>query len=288
MLDIKNKLKRQIEILGLCLSQNHPLPFSTFDLADMFHVEELTIKRDLQDLRSFGIDIHSEKKWGICISGTLENNRLMELIHQYSALSLSDEITDKSTSLMVSKLGEKALANMTTLQVCIEQHRVAIIDYEKEILELDFGREIKPVLIFQRDNYWRVLASNEDKLKQFHLNKILEARMSDKSFEAVPREKIEDVFKYSWRSWLGSEKYNIKLKFSPQWTNWLKPKQLMDDEKIIENEDDSVIFETIVNSLEEVASWIVSRGKGVVVIEPEELKQKVIRLAQETIENYKV
>ena len=135
MLDIRNKLKRQIEILGLCLSQNHPSPLKTFDLADIFNVEELTIKRDLQDIRGYGIDIHSEKKWGVCISGVLSHDKLLELIHQYSALSLSDEIADKSTSLLVSHLGEKSLANLVILQICIEQHRTAIIDYEKEILK---------------------------------------------------------------------------------------------------------------------------------------------------------
>lgn len=61
MFDFQTKFKRQIEILGLCLSEEIVKPLRTFDLADYFKVEELTIKRDLQDLRSYGIDIHSDK-----------------------------------------------------------------------------------------------------------------------------------------------------------------------------------------------------------------------------------
>ncbi len=286
MLESKNKLKRQVEIVGLCLSQTHPSPFNTFDLADFFKVEELTIKRDLKELRNSGIDIHSEKRRGICLLKLVDRSKLMELIHQYSALSFTNNVADKSTSLLVNKLGEKSLANIVILQLCIELNHVAVIDYEKESEELEFRREINPVLLFERENYWRVLAMQDGKLKQFHLNKIIEARMSDKTFNPVPKEKIEDVFKYSWRSWLGTEKYFIKLKLSSQWAARLVPKQLMETEEIIENEDGSVIFEATVNSLDEVASWIVSRGKGVMVLEPTELKQKVINLAKDTLDNY--
>ena len=62
MFDFQSKFKRQIEILGLCLSEETKKPIITFDLAEYFQVEELTIKRDLQDLRSYGIDIHSHKE----------------------------------------------------------------------------------------------------------------------------------------------------------------------------------------------------------------------------------
>ena len=286
MFESKNKIKRQIEILGLCLSQTHPFPLKTFDLADLFKVEELTIKRDLQELRTAGINIHSEKRKGVCLSQLIERNKLLELIHQYSALSFSGEIADKSTSLLINRLGEKSLANMVVLQMCIDQKHVAVIDYEKETNDLEFRREISPILIFERDNYWRVLTKHNDSLKQFHLNKIIEARMSDKTFIPLSKERVEDVFKYSWRSWVGLEKFNIKLLFSPVWAARLKPKQLMDTEKITERDDGSIIFEAVVNSLEEVASWVVSRGNGVIVIEPYELKCKVIQLAQETLKNY--
>lgn len=286
MLDIKSKLKRQIEILGITLSQNFPSPLRTFDLADIFNVEELTIKRDLQDLRASGIDMHSEKKRGVCITGNLPEQKLRELIQQYSALSYSEGFVEKSTTLFVKRLREKALANMVTLQMCIDTCSEAVIDYEKESEDLEFGRAICPLLIFELDNYWRVLAMNEDKLKQFHLNKIIEVRISNKTFIPVPKENIEEIFKYSWRSWLGPDKYNIKLRFSAQWVERLKPKQLMDSEILTECSNGSVIYETTVNSLEEIAGWIVTRGRGVEVLEPEILKDKVINLAKDVLENY--
>ena len=286
MSEFRNKLKRQLEIVGICLSQNYPGHLTTFDLADLFGVEELTIKRDLNDLRSEGIDIHSVRGRGVCLSSKFPEEKLRELIQQYTALSISYETVDKSTGLMVHRLREKALANLIILEMCIESHTRALIDYEKESEGVDFRREVSPHRIFQRDNYWRVLAVENGISKQFHLNKIIDARATSYKFEPLPKERIDELFKYSWRSWLGDERFNIKLKLSHIWSDRLLPKQLMEHEKITELEDGSVIYETTVNTLDEVAGWVVSRGKGVVVLEPEELKKRVENLAKECLENY--
>ncbi len=40
------------------------------------------------------------------------------------------------------------------------------------------------------------------------------------------------------------------------------------------------------NSLDEAATWVLSFGKGVKVLEPEELKIKVIQLAKDALSNY--
>jgi len=286
MSEFRNKLKRQLEIVGICLSQNYPGQLSTFDLADMFGVEELTIKRDLKDLRSEGMDIHSVRGKGVRLTSNLTDEKLRELIQQYTALAISYEAVDKSTGLMVNRLSEKALANMIILEMCIESHTRASIDYEKESEGVDFRREVAPHRIFQRDNYWRVLAVENGILKQFHLNKIVDARATNFKFEPLPSEKIDELFKYSWRSWLGDERYNIKLKLSHIWADRLLPKQLMEHEKITELEDGSVLYETTVNTLDEIAGWVVSRGGGVTVLEPAELRERVIKLAKESIQNY--
>ncbi len=288
MQDIRFKLKRQLEILGIILSQNYPGVIRSADLAYMFEVEELTIMRDLQQLRAGGIDVHSTKKHGVCINKRLPDELLLELIQQYSSLYTTAPFADKSTNLLVNRLGEKSLANFVVLQLACEKNQTVAIDYEKDNGMLDFGREINPVLIFQRENYWRVLTFSNGIFKQFHLNKLLEVRPVNKHFDKIDEDVLEEVFKFSWKSWVGNEKHNIKLSFSKIWKERIKPKQLMTNETFSEIEDGSFIYETTVNSLDELASWIVSRGKGVNVIEPEDLKQKVIALANETLSNYKI
>ncbi len=286
MQDLRSKLKRQLEIAGLILSQNFSGIMRSADLAYIFKVEELTIMRDLQQLRTMGIDIHSTKKHGVCINNRLDDFKLLELIQQYSSLSDSSLYADKSTKLLVNRLGEKSFANFVILQMAAEVNRKVVIDYEKDDGMLDFRREISPVLVFQNDNYWRVLTVEGNTFKQFHLNKILEARHTDKFFPAIGREILDEVFKFSWKSWVGCEKFSIKLLFSPTWKQRILPKQLMTSEAYTKIEDGNYLYETTVNSLDEVASWVVSRGKGIKVLEPEELKEKVISLANDALGNY--
>jgi len=283
--ELQTKLKRQIEILGVILSQNFRF-LKTEDLAEMFGVEALTIKRDLKELRSAGIDIHSEKRRGVSVSKKIDLITLKEFIGYYHALCYAGSLPVRATSLMLRKLDEKGLANMITLQLCIENYKVALIDYEKESEGIEFRRRIQPMFIFESMNYWRVLAKSDGNIKQFHLNKIVEVRQTSESFVPLSKTEIDDIFRYSWRSWLGTEKIEVKLEIEQTLADELRLKQLMDYEHFDETGTGTVIYSTIVNSLEEISRWIASQGSGMKVLEPLELKERVISIAQQTLENY--
>ena len=284
--DLKSKYKRQLEILGLCFHSRMGDVISLSLLAEKFKVEPLTIKRDLTELRSAGIDIHSTKKSGISMGRRPGDERMKEIVQQYTALTLSSAHVDRSIALLVNKRKDKALANLVVLQLCIEQNKRALIDYEKESDEVVKSREICPLLLFEADNYWRVLVQEKSVTKQFIVNKITKVTETPYTFRPLSPEKISDLFRYSWRSWLGEDKYSVKLRLSPKWANQIKPKQLMENEKLVKNKDGSMIYETMVNSLDEIAGWVTSRGEGVKVLEPKELKQRVIATAKGTLGNY--
>ncbi len=286
MFEFQSKIKRQIEIIGLCLSNDKSNPISVLDVADIFGVEELTIKRDLQDLRSYGIDIHSSRKRGITLEANIDENKLTEIILHYNGLSHKEYSLDKSTSLLVNKLGVQSLTYMVIMQRCIDNCLKAKIDYIKEGNEIDKGRIIEPILIFQSGGCWRVLAQHEDSVRQFLFDKILTVKATDKTFIKITNSKLTELFAYSWKSWIGFEKHNIKLILEDKWADRLGMRTFLPDQKVTRLDCGSIMFEATVNSLDEIASWIVSRGKGVKVLEPETLKEKVISLAKGALENY--
>jgi predicted DNA-binding transcriptional regulator YafY len=285
MQELESKLKRQIEILGIILSQNY-YSLKTEDLAEMFGVEGLTIRRDMQELRSAGIDIHSEKRRGVCVGKLIDEIKLREFIGYFHALCYAGSLPSRATSLLLKKLAEKGLANMVMLQLCIERNRWAVIDYEKESEDLEFHRKIAPMLIFESGNYWRVLAKSDGMLKQFHLNKILEVRQMEESFIPMPKAEIDDIFRYSWRSWVGPEKIEVSIELDKRLADDFRLKQIMDYEKFEEVSADKVVYSTIVNTLEEISRWIASQGSGMKVIAPDELKTRVLEIARETLGNY--
>jgi predicted DNA-binding transcriptional regulator YafY len=285
MFDFQTKFKRQIEILGLCTAEH--INCTGEYLLDEYRVEPLTIKRDLSELRSNGINIHSSGKKGIEIISGINPGKLKELLIQYLGLCYSKNSYDKPVEMMIKRLKDKALSNVVIIQKCIEKNRMASMLYEKEANEKGKKwRDICPLQMFQSEDHWRVLAVENDKMKQFHLNKILDIKPLDRNFKPVPRQKIDELFLYSWRSWLGPDKYEVKLRLSAYWAAKIKPRQLMIYQNITDNEDGTVDFSITVNSLDEIASWIVSRGEGVKVLAPDELKEKVINIAKGTLKNY--
>ncbi|MGA9115146.1 MAG: WYL domain-containing protein [Bacteroidota bacterium] len=285
MVGIQTKFKRQIEILGLCLDGE--ARFRPADLAEMFGCEELTIKRDLQELRSFGLDIHSIHRRGIRVESSPDPALIRSLVVQYLGIAGAESALDRATALLVRRQRAQALSNVVKLQRAAELSRIAVIDYVKEEGNIERGREIAPLQIFQSEGYWRVLAVNEGLIKQFHLNKVLSVCMTNRSFRRVPQERIDEMFRHSFRSWVGAEKHRVRIRLSPLWAGRIRPRQLMETESITEDPDGSVIFEATVNSLEEVCTWVVSRGAGVKVLEPEELREMVVRVARGALGNYR-
>jgi predicted DNA-binding transcriptional regulator YafY len=284
MLEVQTKVKRQIEMLGLAIANTDALKDA--DFAVMFDRDIPTIKRDMQELRGLGIPIHSEKKRGVCVEGKMEPRLIRELVLQYIGICNSTSGFDKATTLLVKKQKQQALSIVVTLQRCIDSNTIALVDYQKDEQEIERGRELQPLIIFSSEGYWRVLAVNDGRIKQYLLDKVLAIRASGRHFRKVPQEQIDEMFRYSFRSWVGAEKHRIRIHLSSVWAGRLKPRQMMETQVITENEDGSIVFEAIVNSLLEVASWAVSRGSGVTVLEPPELRAMVVNLARGALANY--
>lgn len=278
------KLKRQIEIVGKALSSKEK--FTVLDLAIEYNVEELTIKRDLAELRSRGIDIHSLKKEGIKILQPLKKELLKEFILEYIGFSYSEDYPDKSSLILIQKHGEKALLFVVQLQKAIEQNLVTEIDYQSTANACKTNVLVHPLKIFQTQGEWRLLAQNQNLIKQYFISKICDVRLTSKKFNPFPKEKIDSLFTSSLKSWIGTEQYELKIQFEKNWSDVIKSKTYLLNQKISDLDNGSILFEGVVNSLDEAATWVLSFGKGVKVLEPKELRIKVIKLAKDVLSNY--
>jgi len=284
MFKFQSKIKRQIQILGLSLSKYRR--YTVPDLAELFNVEELTIKRDLQELRSEGIEIHSTKKKGVCLNTPLEENQIKEIILHFIGFNFTQQSVDRSTTSLIKKYNLEALENIVLLQLSIDNHEMAEVKYWDENKSEYLKRQICPLLIFQNDGSWRVLCQDGEIIKQFLLEKISDVRLTGRHFKRISPAEFDDLFSNSWKSWIGNDRIAFKLYMSKQWADRIQHKVLLKNQRISTCDDGSVIFEAEVNSLSELAAWIVSRGQGIEVLHPSELKQAVITLAKETLSNY--
>jgi predicted DNA-binding transcriptional regulator YafY len=284
MIPFQSNSKRKIELLGLALHNEGKLRDA--DFADLFGRDVPTIKRDMAELRTEGIDIHSRKNTGITITGTVDQTHIRSAIAQYIGMCSAQTAADKATVLLVKKHRDYALTMVVQLQRCIDQTLIARIDYEKEAGEMERGREIHPLLLFSSEGYWRVLAQNDGRVKQYHLTKIASLTPTTRKFRRVPQEEIDQVFRYSFRSWTGTEAHRVCVILDNVWAERLRHQQLSGSQEVTDLPDGSVRLELTVNSLDEFAAWVVARGKGIRVESPQDLRRKVVGLATGVLENY--
>lgn len=284
MKDIRTKIKRQIEIVGSIINSTESITID--DLAYKYDCEALTIKRDMNELRANGIDIHSVSKKGIVIVNQLSNAKILELLKIYFSLSINREQFDKATTLLAKKLNQNSISVVTSLHNSIENSTIIKIEYKKLHSKVFKNYELKPLMIFKNENNWRLLAIENGMTKQFLVDSISNVKCTNNKFKKPPQKSINGIFETSFKSWLSNDKYSVKLKIEAALASRILTKQLMEMQQIIENKDGTIIFETVVNSLDEIASWIVSNGKSITVIEPTELKENVIGIAQGALKNY--
>jgi predicted DNA-binding transcriptional regulator YafY len=284
MIPFQSNSKRKIELLGLALHNDGKLRDQ--DFADLFERDVPTIKRDMGELRKEGIDIHSRKGPGITIANTVDLGLIRSAVAQYIGMCSAQTAADKATALLVKKHREYALTMVVQLQRCIDNTLVARIDYEKEAGEIERGREIHPLLLFSSEGFWRVLAQHDGRIKQYHLTKIASLSPLTRKFRRIPQEEIEKVFRYSFRSWTGTETHRVAVVLDGVWAERLRHLQLGESQEVTDLTDGAVRLELTVNSLDEFAALVVARGKGVRVESPSELLRKVKSLAEGVLENY--
>jgi predicted DNA-binding transcriptional regulator YafY len=281
MQELTQRLKRQIEILGLAIDE--PGKYTFASLADLFRVDDETVKKDLGQLRSRGIPINQIRGKGIKLAFSLETKQVQELIAQYIALSRLEGSLEKSTRLLARRGGEFAIAHLIHLQRCIDQTHLALVKYQKEKNIQTEQKELGPLAIFQAEGSWRLLALHEGIVKQFHLVKIKSVRPTKKTFKPIVLQEVDELFRYSWQSWLGKEQYSIKLLLTKEWADALTLKPVVEDQIIRKSREGKYTLEATVNSLDEVAGWVAARNGEVVAQTPRELRTKVLELCENAI-----
>jgi predicted DNA-binding transcriptional regulator YafY len=277
------RMKRQAEILAMAL--HHDDPHTVQELAEWYRCEPLTIKRDLSDIRSLGVDIHSVRNRGVVVERTVPAQILREMFTQYAAISGAPS-ADRATTLLIKKQGTRAFSNMVVIQRGIDLGRRVRMEYVPEGTTMTVEADIAPYVAFQADHTWRLLAEHEGRMKQYLFAKMSRAKLLERKFRKPSPDEIDEVFRYSWRSWTGPNRIKVRLGFSPEWAKRIKPRPLMEGQVVTQNPDGSAEYELTVNVLEEIAAWIVGRGKGVKVLEPEGLRELVMRTARGAMENY--
>lgn len=282
--DIREKIKRQIEIISSVISE--PGKNKIVDLELKYDCNSATIKRDLKDIRKRGIDIHAIKGRGIYIINKITIEKIKELLSEYMLVNNIDISHDNATHFLADAQKEKSIVMLTLLWKSIKSNLVVEIEYKKNYKSNPASKIVEPLLIYQRENNWRMLGRNNGEIKQFLLSKIHAVMLTDKIFEAPKIDLYQDLLSNSFGTWIDEKCYKVKLEFSSYWNVGGTVPLLMKNQKVTQKANGSYVIELEINSLEELARWIAGRGNEVMVLEPVELRNIILELADQIKELY--
>jgi len=271
------KERRQVEIISLICSVGDQ--HSVADLCDLFYVEIATIHRDLQELRSLGLSIHS-LNGRVRVTRPLTEKDLQMLLSRYAA-SVGDAIAfPKSTSLLVKKQKIRSLQIFSALVRAIEQHKVLEIHYYKMFDDTFVTRIVEPYQLFSTSRDWLLIARSDGIFKHFLLQNIKEIKETKELFRRSRDFDPAEFHRLSFEYWTGEEAYPVQLKFSKKVAHTIKNGIWGEDQEISRGPDGSVILKIRVNSLQQLGIWILSWGGDVTVLKPASLRQELVRKAK--------
>lgn len=293
------KIDRQIGILSILLQRDVvTAPY----LAEQFEVSRRTINRDIEDLCKAGIPIVTRQgvNGGISImedykiDRTLLNNAEMQDI--LAGLRSLDSVSGTNR---YGKLMEKLSAGSSDFMVGNQSVLIDLSSWYKETLapkielvrtaideskELEFAyyspkgesvRRIEPYYLIFRWSSWYVWGwcKKRNDFRMFKLNRMEKTKILEQMFAkrqvSMPDLSNEKIF---------PGRIKVKALFEQE-CKW----RLVEEFGagcFREMEDGKLLFQADYTDMEHLTSWLLTFGAQVVVLEPSELREKIVDIAK--------
>ena len=114
-------------------------------------------------------------------------------------------------------------------------------------------------------------------------NRIRELQTTERCFVDDENFDLHDYLGRAWSMIPEGQLYNIKLKFLPEVAHDVAEIQWHNTQQVTFEDDDSAIVEFQVDGLNEITWWILSYGDKVQVLAPKILRQRIVRIARNTV-----
>lgn len=249
---------RQVEILSSCLSEEN---LSKADYAEIYNVTEVTISRDINTLRKFGIQIHSKKK-KVSLVEKPPKEILIHFCSDYLPLKLNSKVFKEQVTLIAKLRRDNFFQNLITISKAVTEKFTLQVTYRKQSGVKETSR-VKPIRLFLNDKNWLLLAVKygEPISKTFYLSRMESVRLINKKFsDVLTKEALED-------------KVEIQLEFNSSVENEIYDKIWFDEYTITKNDAGNIILKTSQYISNSLASWCISWWDTIKIIKPKELKE---------------
>jgi predicted DNA-binding transcriptional regulator YafY len=300
----------------------NPQGLSAAELARLCGVHKRTIQRDLHDLENMGVPLWDDEgdppRYGV-ISGYflqaihLSLNDALALYLASRLLARQAELYDPHIVSALSKLAgilpepmarhiHAAIRQMIgfqdshltqvleTLATAWATGRVARIRYQASGSENVHGYRLKPYFIEAcgdyRGTYVIGWADYFDAIHTFRVERILEAELTEETFELPDEFDGPQLMRNAWGVMFGDECQDVVLRFAPEAFRRVHETCWHPSQSLAEESDGSCTLRLQVAHPREMLYWIRGWGPLVEVLEPASLREQVAAEALATAAMY--
>jgi hypothetical protein len=240
-----------------------------------------TLQRDLKIIYSvYGVEIKHDRKLDkyrvINDEQPLIQQKLLEAVDIYNALSLKDKISDK---LIFEQRRPQGTKHLTSILNAIKDKKQIKFDYQKYWESQIESRTIEPRALKEHKQRWYAIGIDVKKSEPriFGLDRIknLETSTTDFKFDSID---VEEMFKNSFGiiSPNNEKPINIELTFTSFQAKYIKSLPLHHSQKVIKEDAKQVVFGLFVVPTFDFKMELMSYGRSLLNIKPESFKNEII------------
>lgn len=309
------RLQRITEIL-----YRSPKLYSSLELAEMLHVDQRTVQRDLAVLESeMSVPLVSDGKGGYTVDRHTRLAPLGLTVDEARALYLAirlylrntdecdpDALTalDKLANALPSPMSDRFREAVETLS-----RRNVGAEYSEMLRVLTQGWargrrvafsyrsakghsseiDLEPYFIeaMSRSTYVIGFSRGHKSVRVFKIERAHEPRLLPYSFEMPEDFEVESLLGSAWGVWIGGEKKDVILRFTPAIADLLLETRWHPSQVVEKQGDGSYLIKMTVSDTIEIAAWIRGWGPEVEVLAPAELREQFAREAAAVVELYR-
>lgn len=272
--------------LSLILTKlNNGESFTVIELANEFNVSARTIQRDINERLSYipiqkNGDYYSMESYAL---GKLSFEDIKNFVtlsgikNLYPSLSnefITDILNVKLNSAYLIK--NQGFEDISLKKEYFELISAAII--KRSPVKFDYkdkSRVVNPYKLINNNGIWYLLADENSKLKTFTFSKIEKFKWEDDTKIFTPKKEFLKLIKENNTNWFSNEPLEVTLQIDNQAKEYFSRKEILPNQKIIEENDTHFIICTKVSYddgiLKLVKYWI----PYIKILKPEHLKEKL-------------
>jgi proteasome accessory factor B len=162
------------------------------------------------------------------------------------------------------------------------------ITYLKPGSDSPSQREVNPyhIVSFQGDWYLIGYCHLRQEIRTFAISRIIKAEEQEEAF-TIPADFDFSEFSGShFGIFRGDRDHQVKIRFSAEHAPYVREREWLPDQTIIEEKDGGLVLNFTTNHLFEVKRWVMSWGSGAEVLSPAELRSDIHREMEKVLQAY--